>query len=248
MRLEGKVAIVTGSSRGIGKAMALAFAKEGAKVVVAARTERPEDSRLPGTIFQTAEEIRASGGTALPIRCNLLEDDSIENMVNTTLSEFGRIDILVNNAVSLYHAKTVDIPVRRLDLALRIDVRAPIVCCKLVLPGMISRRSGSIINMTGSAARNPNPDSNVDGVVKAALERFTWGLAQEVKEHNIAVNALDPGGVRTEGAIFVLGERAGGKDPAELGAPAVFLAAQTAESFTGRLAFADEFGKTWGAD
>lgn len=247
MKLEGKVAIVTGSSRGIGKAIALAFAREGAQVVVAARTEKPEDSPLPGTIYQTAEEIKALGGTALPIKCNLLEDSDMEEMVQRTLSEFGHIDILVNNAVSLYHAKTVDIPPRRLDLSLKIDVRAPILCCKLVLPDMIARGNGSIINMTGGAARNPNPHSNLDGVVKAALERFTWGLAEEVKEHGIAVNALDPGSVRTEGVVYVMGERAArGKDPSELGPPAVFLAAQTAETFTGRLALTEEFGKTWG--
>lgn len=246
MKLDGKVAIVTGSSRGIGKAIALAFAREGARVVVAARTEKPEDSPLSGTIYQTAEEIRSFGGTALPIKCNLLDDNNMEEMVQRTLAEFGRIDILVNNAVSLYHAKTVDLPVRRVDLSLKIDIRAPILCCKLVLPDMISRGSGSIINMTGGAARNPNAHGNLDGVVKAALERFTWGLAEEVKEHHIAVNALDPGGVKTEGVMYVMGDRAGGKDPSELGPPAVFLAAQTADTFTGRLAISDEFGKSWG--
>ena len=98
MKLEGKVAIVTGASRGIGKAIAIGFAKEGASIIVAARTEIEKDKNLPGTIHQTAQEIAGLGGKALPIRCDVTDEASVMSMVERSLSEFSRIDILVNNA------------------------------------------------------------------------------------------------------------------------------------------------------
>jgi len=107
VKLEGKVAIVTGSSRGIGKAIAQGFAREGASVVVAARTV-VENEQLPGTIYKTAEEIKALGGQAIPIKCDITSDQSVNEMVKRTLDEFGHIDILINNAAVSYPNPVID--------------------------------------------------------------------------------------------------------------------------------------------
>ncbi|MEE9198773.1 MAG: SDR family NAD(P)-dependent oxidoreductase, partial [Dehalococcoidia bacterium] len=202
MKLDGKVAIVTGSSRGIGKAIALGYAREGAKVVVMARTERPEQSRLPGTIHQTAEEIAALGGECLAIRCDLTRDDDIEAMVSRVVEHYGRIDVLVNNAAIILHTGVIDTTVKRWDLLVRINIRAPVILCKLVLPHMIKQGGGSIINITSESASDPTDGLTMYGAGDAALERFTAGLALEVKGHRISVNAMDPGRVKTEGALF----------------------------------------------
>ena len=155
MKLRDKVAIVTGSSRGIGKAIAIGYAREGAKVIVMARTEEPGQSRLPGTIHQTAEEIRALDGECLPIRCDLTKDDEVEAMVNTVVERYGRIDVLVNNAAIILHSSVADTSFKLWDLLIKINVRAPVNLCKLVLPHMVKQRNGSIINITSESARDP---------------------------------------------------------------------------------------------
>lgn len=198
MELEGKVAIITGSSRGLGKAIALDFAREGAAVVVAARTEA-ENEKLPGTIYKTAEEIEKIGRRALSVKCDVTNEQSIEDMVQKVLSEFGRIDILVNNAGTAFYYPVIDTPVKRWELVLKVNLTGVFLCSKAVLPHMIRQRSGSIINISSLAA-----DEKVGGkvstglayaVTKAGLDRFTWGLAGEVGRFNIAVNCLKPYGV-----------------------------------------------------
>jgi len=242
MKLAGKVAIVTGSSRGIGKAIALAFAREGAAVTVVARTEQ-EGSKLPGTIHQTAEEIRALGGRAIPVRTDITVDEDVERMVKRTLDEFGRIDILVNNAAANFNASIADLPVKRWDLLMRVNLRGTFICTKAVLPTMIAQRSGNIICMTSIAAKRRAPPGEVCySITKAGIELFCWGLAQEVKQHNIAVNDLYPtGGVATDGFKVVfqnvdLGDEAlrRRKAPEEVAEAALWLATQDAHTFTGR--------------
>ncbi len=247
MKLRDKVAIVTGSSRGIGKAIAIGYAREGAKVVVMARTEEPGQSRLPGTIHQTAEEIRALGGECLPIRCDLTKDEEIEAMVNTVVERYGRIDVLVNNAAIILHSSVADTSFKLWDLLIKINVRAPVNLCKLAMPHMMKQGSGSIINITSEAARDP-AGLTLYGAGDAALERFTQGLALELKEHNISVNALDPGRVKTEGALYTYPsdtDWTGWKEPSEVAPAAVFLASLVDTNFTGRIIVADDFGKTW---
>jgi citronellol/citronellal dehydrogenase len=136
MSLNGKVAIVTGASRGIGKAIALGLAREGAAVVVAARseTERPG---APGTIHATAAEIEALGGQALAVRCNVREDESIYAMVQQTVDAWGRIDVLVNNAGVGTYTPFLETSLKEWDLVMDIDLRAPFVCCQAVAPIMI---------------------------------------------------------------------------------------------------------------
>lgn len=244
MKLEGKVAIVTGASRGIGKAIAIALAREGADVVVAARTEE-ETGPLPGTIHKTADEIHSSGRRSLAIKTDVTKEEQVAEMVSRTLEEFGRIDILVNNAGINVPGGVLDISVKRWDLIIAVNLRGTFLCTKAVLPTMIERRSGSIINLSSILGSREISGSVAYGVTKAAIERFTYGLAEEVREYNIAVNAMCPGYTDTEGIrVWAPGvDRSGWQKPEMWGRYAVFLAAQEARSLTGRALTADELDK-----
>ena len=243
MKLDGKVAIVTGSSRGIGKAIALGFAEEGADVVVAARTE-VEREEMPGTIYRTAEEIQALGRRALPIKCDVTSEQSVNDLVRKTLEQFGRIDVLVNNAGIAYYFPVAETPLKRWELVLRVNLIGAFLCARAVLPAMIERRAGSIINITSRAGeRRPSPTGVAYAVAKAGLDRFTWGLAVEVGRHNIAVNALKPIEiVSTEGMRFWLADtdKSKWRSPEMMVKAAIFLAAQDAGSTTGVVAYDEE--------
>lgn len=237
MALQGKVAIVTGASRGIGKAIALALAGAGARVVVAARTEAEGSGPLPGTIHQTAREIEAQGGQALPLRTDVTDEASVEAMVQRTLATWGQVDVLVNNAGILVYSPIAEMAVKRWDLIMRVNLRGAFLCTRFVLPHMIPRRCGSIINVTSWAGRQPYHQGIAYGASKAALEYFTLALAEEVQEHNIAVNALSPEGhVDTEGARLLIPEadRSGWEPPQLMAEAAVFLADCDARRLTGQ--------------
>jgi len=249
MKLEGKVAIVTGSSRGIGKQISLTFAKEGARVAVVARTEKEGTSKLPGTIHQTVAEIRALGGTAMPLRIDLTVDADIENMAKRVLDEWGRIDVLVNNAAANLNAFVIDLPVKYWDLMMRVNLRGTFLCTKAVLPAMIEQNSGSIICMSSPAAKRKAPPGEVCySITKAGIELFAWGLSSEVKQHNIAVNDLYPtAGVATDGFKTVFKNRnytdevlKTMKTPEQIAEAALWLAQQTAATCTGHSLSDDE--------
>src|SRR4030042_1640158 len=247
MKLKGKVAIVSGASRGLGHDFALDFAKEGAHVAVAARTE--SEGKLPGTIYKTADEIRALGARALPIRCDVTSEESVNEMVQKTIKEFGRIDILVNNAAVAWWPPITETPLKRFELVLRVNLIGAFLCVKAVLPTMIKQKSGSIINISSYAAnKRVRGFSGISyGVSKAALERFTWGLAAELGQYNIAVNAIKPLKViGTEGIVAQAGSDADRSDwqTSELMVKAcTFLAAQDVNGITGIVASGGEVCK-----
>jgi NAD(P)-dependent dehydrogenase (short-subunit alcohol dehydrogenase family) len=250
MALQGKVAIITGSSRGIGKAIALGLAEKGAAVVVAARSET-ERADAPGTIYATAAQIEAAGGKALAVRCNVREEESIYAMVQRAMDAFGRVDVLVNNAGVGTYRPFLEASVKEWDVVMDIDLRAPFICCKAVVPIMIKQGGGSIINVSSHAATNIfsstlEADATAEvalmgqayGAAKSGLERFSWGLAAELGRHNIAVNALKPlRPVLTEG--FQL-QRPGADfstwvSPEAMVKAATFLAQQDARGLTGAI-------------
>ncbi|MSQ14261.1 MAG: SDR family NAD(P)-dependent oxidoreductase [Dehalococcoidia bacterium] len=204
MELKDRVAIVTGASRGIGRAIALALARAGANVVVAARTES-EGGPLDGTIHQSAEQISRVGSRVLAVRTDVSNDEDVENMVQSTLQEFGRIDILVNNAAALFRAPILDTPIRRWDLMNQVNLRATFVCTRAVLPTMVQQRWGHVINISPPVdLKNIGTGSIAQQVHKMGITIFSAGLAKELAEHNIAVNCLWPEGQRdSEGMRYV---------------------------------------------
>jgi len=195
LKLRDKVAIVTGSSRGLGKAMAIGLSKEGAAVVVAARSQT-DLKGLPGTIFETVEEVKGQGGTALAVPCDVTDEVSVNNMVKKTLEEFGRIDVLINNAGIAFYYPILETPLKRWEVIMKVNLSGPFICSKAVLPDMIERKMGSIINISSLAADERDEGTVPTGAAyaasKAALDRFTFSLATEVGRHNIAVNGLKP--------------------------------------------------------
>jgi len=249
-KLEGKVAIITGASRGVGEYMAVEFAKEGCNVVVAARTEAEGQSRLEGTIHETAERLRGMGVKALAVRCDVTDDDQIEAMVRRTLDEFGRIDILVNNAGIMAPAKLVDMPLKRWDLIWRVNVRGAIACSKAVLPTMIERRDGVIFNISSIAADQDGAGNISYMLTKHALRELAKGLASEEREHNIRVFALSPlGWVPTPGTLFYrLDETMPGvgpmlERPEAMGQAAIYLCGEEGKPLSGQHFYSRELLK-----
>ena len=206
--LQGKVAVVTGASRGIGEAIARRLALAGARVVVTARTIAVRDPRLPGTVNTVADSIRENGGEAYAVASNMQKDEEREQLIQATLNQYGQIDILVNNAAILVPGATIGFSERYYDRMFEILVKAPFHLCQLALPNMIERGSGAVINISSKAAVHPKPgtrsgDGAVYGMAKAAIERFTTGLAAEMYAHGISVNALSPDTyVATPGQMF----------------------------------------------
>ena len=189
--LQGKVAIVTGASRGIGRAIALGLACSGAHVVIAAKSAE-SNARLPGSIHSVAGEVEALGGQALPVQVDVRDEAQIETMVARTLERFGRIDILVNNAGALWWKPLLETPAKRFDLVMGVNARAAFLCSRAVLPSMISQRFGHVINMSPPMDLAMVPGRVAYAISKLGMTLLTLGLAAEVKEHGIAVNSLWP--------------------------------------------------------
>lgn len=197
--LDGRVARVTGASRGLGDAIARRFADDGAAVAVTARTEHQRDERLPGTIHDTVASIREGGGTAIAIRADLAQPEERARLVDEATNELGPPDILVNNAAVTWFLPTSEFPESKFRIMFEVQVRAPFELAQLVIPGMRMRNRGWILNISSGAARHPQGPpfpvrrtGTVYGMVKAAIERFSSGLAAEVYDDGIAVNALSP--------------------------------------------------------
>ncbi len=256
MKLSGKAVIVTGASRGIGRLIAIALAREGASVAVAARTTGSADT--PGAIEHTTAEIEREGGTALAVRCDVTSLRETQAMARRVQDAFGRIDALVNNAAAYPRIGFLELTAAQWRKGLEVNLTGPFLCCKAVVPHMIERGGGSIVNIGSASAEWATLSGQVTyAAAKAGLIRLSTYLAMELRPHGIAVNALDPGAVRTEGVVhYVLRD---GADPLEekgyywyppepgiIGPPVVYLARQTAQSMTGHVLRRYDYGKTWG--
>ena len=247
--LKGRVALVTGASRGIGEAICARLAQEGARVVASARTAESGESRLPGTLHDTVDRIRAAGGEASFIKADLAQAAERERLVEEASALYGPVDILINNAAITYFIPVEDFPEKRFKLMMEVQVYAPFHLSQLVIPGMREKGAGWIVNISSPAGIHPKQPygaargGTVYGMCKAALERFSTGLASEVYSDNIAVNVVSPGLVDTPGvAVHGLINEAT-KDrvqPIEYIAEAVYrLASGDPKVVTGRVDYAE---------
>jgi NADP-dependent 3-hydroxy acid dehydrogenase YdfG len=187
--LQGQVAIVTGAGRGIGHAVAAALAREGAAVVLAARTRQQ--------LAQTAAAIRESGGTALAIPTDVTQDAAVEAMVEQAIAELGRLDILVTAAGVASFGPVMGTKPADWDGMLAVNLRAVMVTCRAVLPMMIRQRRGTIINVASVAAQRPIPGAAAYTATKAAVLGFSRVLAEELRAEKVRVGVLVPGAVDT---------------------------------------------------
>lgn len=261
-KLTNRVAIITGASRGIGREIALLFAAEGAKVVCAARTLNEGDHKLlEGSLAGTVEAIRAAGGTATAVTADVSSEGDCIALADAARAAYGPIDILVNNAALTYYIPTVDYPTNRWMRSFAVNVHGPFMLSKAVLPDMIARRAGAIINISSGAAIGPGRGPYVDktvrggvlyGACKAALERFTQGLAQELAQYEgITVAAVSPSRVvPTPGTVhhkLVKGmDDPRGEPPALMARAALLLASEPAEKVNGRVTYSQQILREYG--
>jgi NAD(P)-dependent dehydrogenase (short-subunit alcohol dehydrogenase family) len=246
MKLQGKVAIITGSGRGLGRASALAMAREGASMVILSRT-RPE-------LKKTESDIRSAGGEVLAIRTDVSKPGDITAVVRKAFKRFGKIDILMNNAGIVGPVKPLHtVKIKEWDLTMDIDLRAAFLFSRAVAPSMIEQRQGKIINVTSGLGRTVMPRSGVYFIAKAGLDHLTRVLAVELEEYNIQVNGLDPGvmdtrmqeevrepgpeawGEETYRDFVMMKESGRLKPPERVARLAVFLASDESNVITGEI-------------
>ena len=233
MPLTDQVAIVTGASRGIGRAISLALAGQGANVVVAARTEP-----VPGTVEETAAMVEDLGRKALPLEMNVTDEADVKRVVDKALETFGRIDILVNNAGSNWMRPIVDFESKRWELVLKVNAYGPFLCSKYVLPHMIEKGKGHILSISSIAAVRYNRGGSAYSASKAALDALTLSLAKEAHQDGICVNALRvEGSINTPGTTMLLrsGRSAESMWPPEVVAEAASYVCQHPFPFTGQI-------------
>ena len=256
MELRDRVVIVTGASRGIGKGLAIGLAGRGATVVCAARTTTVEPGGLPGTIHDTVAAIEDAGGRALAVRCDIGIPDDIERLVAATIDTYGRIDVLINNAMAPTRTTFEDSTVDQWDESMRVNVRSLYLFCRAVVPHMAKSGGGSIVNVSSGGAGHestpfmPPPVTPRMRGRQGAMERNTPValLAPELRELGITINALRPGAVKTELSTRELGEDhdwTGWTTPDAVVPAVAFLARQIGTDFTGRIVDSTQFGTTW---
>ena len=222
MKLKDKVALITGGARGIGKAVALAYAREGAKLAICART----DSEIDATV----REIQGLKGECRGWVCDVSLEESVKNLGQQIQKAYGRIDILVNNAgVMTRPAPLTELEVKKWDYTIAVNLRGPFLVTKEVLPLMVRQNSGSIINVSSGLGRSGYANFGAYSVSKWGVEGFTQTLAAEVRSYNIRVNSVDPGYVATKMTRYQ------GKEPESVPEVFVFLASDESRGITGRM-------------
>ncbi|MCU4185300.1 SDR family NAD(P)-dependent oxidoreductase [Acidiferrimicrobium sp. IK] len=245
---EGKVALVSGASRGLGEAIARRLSSAGAKVAISARTLDP-DPRYDGSLRETAAAIEAAGGECLPVACDLSRSEDRHALISQVTEEWGRIDILVNNAAVSFMLPYTEFPEKRWRLMVEVQLWAPYELGQMVVPGMRARGEGWILNITSRSAVHPvgppfdkfHKDAGFSayGMVKAGLDRMTTALAAELYDDNIAVNALAPwDNVSTPGAAHhELVDGFALEGPEWMAEAALVLCSNPPSQLTGRVAY-----------
>jgi NAD(P)-dependent dehydrogenase (short-subunit alcohol dehydrogenase family) len=260
-KLDGKCVVVTGASRGIGADVARLLASEGGRVVCAARTLKEGAHPLSGSLETTVADIRKAGGEAQAVAANIADPAECEKLVETARKTYGPVDVLVNNAALTYFLPIREYPVNKWLASWAVNVHAPFVLSQLVLRDMVERKRGAIVNIGSGAAigpgRGPYKELKITrggtcyGAEKAALERFTQGLAAEVYEHGISVTCVSPSQVvPTPGTIYhklvkdlddPRGER-----PELMARAVLLLATEPCDRVTGRVTYSQQILKEFG--
>jgi len=229
MRLSETVTIITGASRGLGRALALRFVREGSRVAIC--------SRSPQEIEAVAKEIRRLNGEALAVKADVSQERDVDRLVSMTLKSFSRIDTLINNAGILSPRAPVDqVRVTDWDATIAANLRGPFLCMRAVLPHMRGRRQGSIINVSSGAGKRPSPLWGPYAASKCAIEGLTALAAEEVRADGVRINAVNPGGTRTAMRASAYPE----EDPMRLPQPEtltgifVYLASDESREVTGK--------------
>jgi citronellol/citronellal dehydrogenase len=241
-QLKNRVAIITGASRGIGRALALRFASEGASVVVAARSE-VASTKLPGSIYSVAEEILTAGGSALPVKVDVRLEEEIQAMVALALEKFGHIDILVNNAGALWWQPILQTPPKRYELMWEVNLRATYLCIYYTLPLMVSQKWGHIINCSPPLSLAATPGHICYMTTKMGMTRIAIGVAAEHKKDNVAANSLWPATpIESMATInWGLGSREQWRSPEILCDAAIEIVTTEPKELTGKELIDEEF-------
>ena len=237
----GMVAIVTGASRGIGRVIALGLARRGAAVVGTARTLEGS-SGAGGTLKGTAEAAAAFGHRMIAVPADITNPGGAQSVVDAATAELGRVDVLVNNAGVFPYGRVADFAPDEWEATMAINLRAPFLMCRAVLPVMIAQGGGNIFNVTSGAATSYSEGRIAYAASKAGLDRFSLSLAEEVREHGIAVNAWSPGFIATD----MNDHNPKGNAAAVVEESVMWALAQGPAAFTGQLVRRADFGTGWG--
>jgi len=204
--LRGKTLFITGASRGIGKAIALRAAADGANVVIAAKTTEPHP-KLPGTIHSAAQEVEAAGGKALAVQCDIRDEDQVQKAVAQAVQTFGGIDILVNNASAINLTGTLETPIKRFDLMWGVNARGTFLCSQACIPHLEQAANPHILTLSPPPNLDPKWFKNhvAYTISKYGMSLCVLGMAEEFKDRGIAVNALWPRTVVATAALAMLG-------------------------------------------
>jgi citronellol/citronellal dehydrogenase len=193
MTLSGKTLFITGASRGIGRAIALRAARDGANVAIAAKSSVP-NPKLPGTIHSVAAEVEAAGGRALALQCDIREEDQVQAAVAATVDAFGGLDVLVNNASAIWLRGTLDTPMKRFDLMQQVNARGSFLCAQACLPWLLQAPNPHILTLAPPPSLDPKwwaPHAGYT-LAKMGMSFVTLGLAAEFAAQGVAINALWP--------------------------------------------------------
>jgi NAD(P)-dependent dehydrogenase (short-subunit alcohol dehydrogenase family) len=230
------VALVTGASRGVGAAVAVALAQAGCAVAVAARATREQPLKLRGTLEETLERIAAVGGRGLAVQTNLAVESEVVSMVERTAAHFGRLDVLINNAAITF-VGDLSIPLKRHDLVMEVNLRAPLIAIRQAVPHMQRAAAGAIVNLSSAAALAPFPGLMSYGISKLGLERLTVDVANQLAGQRIACNCFRidiP--VASEGFVAnTPGQDRSGWEPCEVPAEGIVWLLRQPPEYSGRL-------------
>ena len=206
--LKGKTLFITGASRGIGKAIALRAAADGANIAIAAKTTEPHP-KLPGTIYTAAEEIEAAGGRALPLQVDIRDEEQVQRAVEKTVETFGGLDVLVNNASAINLTGTLETPMKRFDLMWGVNARGTFACSQAAIPHLKKAPNPHILTLSPPLNLDPKwfKHHGAYTMAKYGMSLCVLGMAEEFRGDGIAVNALWPRTVIATAALAMLGGR-----------------------------------------